>query len=159
MKPRLLHQGLIHRKRESLTCEEKRPKATHRQKISSGGCPCHQRSFHFFKLTSTSTHLKTTDIVRPECETRAGQAQSASDRLGHGLECAFTVTTPVDRESLSTGGSGSCKESCGVWSELLLDGVEDQLVVQVSIVADFSGVLTGNNSRLTCAFYCVVSSI
>jgi hypothetical protein len=49
--------------------------------------------------------LEPSNIVRPESKPRASQAETTSDSLGHSLECRFAITTPVDGELLTSGGS------------------------------------------------------
>jgi len=71
----------------------------------------------------------------PEAESRAGQAESTSQSLGHGLVRALAVTTPVDGESLSTGSGRSGKQRRLVFTQSVTKGVVHALVVNVGVVA------------------------
>jgi hypothetical protein len=109
------------------------------------------------RLSSARTYLKSSDIMRPKCKARAGQTESTSNGFCHGLECAFAITTPMNREPLTSGGRRTGKERSGIGTKLLLDRLEYYFVVQVGVVAVISNLrVERSNNRRTCAFcWCI----
>ena len=88
-----------------------------------------------FALRRHDSHLETTDIVRPKGKPGTGQAETSSKRLGHGLVGRLAIAPPVDGETLAPGGSRSGKDGSTVFAEAVLEGGEDEVVEDLSIVA------------------------
>jgi hypothetical protein len=49
--------------------------------------------------------LKSSNIMRPKSESRAGQTEATSNSLCHSFEGRLAITSPVDRELLTSGSS------------------------------------------------------
>jgi hypothetical protein len=138
--PKGISEILYRLERPGLTCDENKPNATHRLNTAAGGRPCEtERRFNIVATLSRckvkSSHLEAADIVRPKGESGAGQAETSSKRLGHGLVGRLAIASPVDGETLPSSGSGSRKDGSTVFAESVLEGGEDEVVEDLSVVA------------------------